>query len=168
MNGLHCIYWCITYAACVGVIIPHNGSDDCFYVTSISGNKIADESMDQYDISRVCLGRDKREYGHHSLVECYYYFSLKLMARHNQPLSWLAQFWCSVSSMRKAAGSNPTLAATQGPWTSPSLVVACMTLCGALCGCFAAKFYSCNSLLSISFYNSYFTCKHCAVCQILY
>src|SRR6218665_1426437 len=78
MNGLSCIYWCITYAACVGVVIPHNGGDDCFYVTSI-GNKIADESMDQYDISRVCKGRDMCEYGNLSLyiVVCYYYFSLK-------------------------------------------------------------------------------------------
>ena len=32
--------------------------------------------------------------------------------------------------------------------TTPSLVVACMTWCGALRGCLAAKFDSCNSLLS--------------------
>ena|SRR6218665_1682281 len=31
----------------------------------------------------------------------------------------------SVPSVRKVAGLNSTLAATQGPWASPSLAVAC-------------------------------------------
>jgi len=35
-------------------------------------------------------------------------------------------------------GLNPTLAAMKGPWASPSLAVACITLCGN----------SCNNLLS--------------------
>ena len=59
----------------------------------------------------------------------------------------MAQWWCSLPSVRKVAGSNPTLATTLGPWASPSLVVACMTWYGALRGCPAAKFDFCNSLL---------------------
>ena len=31
----------------------------------------------------------------------------------------------SVPCVRMVAGSNPTLAATKGPWASPSLTVAC-------------------------------------------
>ena len=37
--------------------------------------------------------------------------------------------------------------ATYGPWASPSPVIACMTDV-APCGCLAAKFDSCNGLLS--------------------
>ena len=33
-----------------------------------------------------------------------------------------------VPSVWKVAGSNPTLAATEGPWASPSLAVACSAL----------------------------------------
>ena len=68
--------------------------------------------------------------------------------------------WCSVPWVRKVAGSN-LLGAMLGPWASPSLVVACMTLCGALHGCIADRFDFCNSLLS-----SVHTLL--AVCQLLY
>ena len=39
----------------------------------------------------------------------------------------VAEWWCSVPSVQKVAGSNPTVAAKKGPLASPSLVVACMT-----------------------------------------
>ena len=38
----------------------------------------------------------------------------------------------SSPSVRMVGGSNPTQAATYGPWTSPSLVVVCITWCDAL------------------------------------
>jgi len=44
----------------------------------------------------------------------------------------VAQWVSSVSCIHKVACSNPTLVATQGPWVSPSLVVACITWCGYL------------------------------------
>jgi len=56
-------------------------------------------------------------------------------------------WWFLANLVRKVAGSIP-LAATYGPWASPSLVVACMTWCEALRGCLAAKFNFCSSLLS--------------------
>ena len=52
-----------------------------------------------------------------------------------------------MPSVLKVVGSTPPLAATQGPWASPSPVIACMTDV-APCGYHAAKFDSCNSLLS--------------------
>ena len=36
----------------------------------------------------------------------------------------LVEWWSSVPSVRKVAGSTPLFAATVGPWASPSLVVA--------------------------------------------
>lgn len=69
MNGPSCISWCITYLTCAGVIIPHNGGDKCFYVTSISGDLISDASMDQYEIYRVCLPRANGQYRFH-LIRC--------------------------------------------------------------------------------------------------
>ena len=54
----------------------------------------------------------------------------------------------------------------EGPWASSSLIVFCIMWCGDLCGSLAVKFDSCNNLLSII--HSYFTCKHSAVCLIVY
>jgi len=39
---------------------------------------------------------------------------------------WLVEWWWSVPSVQKFAGLTPPLAATWGPWESPSLVIACM------------------------------------------
>ena len=61
--------------------------------------------------------------------------------------AWLVKWILSMPSVRKAVGSIPPLATTQGPWASPSPPIACMTDV-APCGCLAAKFDSCNSLLS--------------------
>ena len=41
--------------------------------------------------------------------------------------AWSVEWWWSVPLVRKVAGSTLPLAATWGPWASPSLVIACMT-----------------------------------------
>jgi len=70
--------------------------------------------------------------------------------------------------MRTTTENHSTLAAMQGPWASPSLVVACMTWFGILDGCLAVKFDSCNNLLSSVQTLLTGTSKHSAVCQIVY
>ena len=67
----------------------------------------------------------------------------------NSPLlSVVAQWQVLVPSIRRVAGSNPTLTSTSGPWASPSLAIAYIMWCGALCGFLAAKFDSCNNFPS--------------------
>ena len=77
----------------------------------------------------------------------------------------IKQFTSVVSSVPcicKVACSNIILATTCGPWASPSLVVICITWCGARRGCLTIKFHSCNNLLS-----SVHTCTLLVIVNIL-
>lgn len=64
MNGLACISWCINYLSCVGVVIEHNGGNECLYMTSIDSGQFPlwNREKDQYLISRVCIARSQGEY----------------------------------------------------------------------------------------------------------